>query len=167
AGSCVNCIADCKECTKKNSCDLCQSGFFYNNFQCVSVCPNDKYVDNATRTCNDCLAKCKTCSNATDCDTCFLRIELHLIVDVLLIIMMTLITLKLVFHVLIYLLDVLLVIKIIAKHVYRLIFQTEIHVQQTVLQVNGEMRQPDNVQIAQLNVQLALITILVTLAFRI
>ncbi|EGR34654.1 zinc finger lsd1 subclass family protein, putative [Ichthyophthirius multifiliis] len=70
------CKAGCVQCTDSvscNSCDLCKSGFVYNDFQCVSACPNNKYVDNATRTCHDCDHKCKTCSNATNCDTCFLN----------------------------------------------------------------------------------------------
>ncbi|EGR30792.1 hypothetical protein IMG5_123520 [Ichthyophthirius multifiliis] len=75
-GVCSNCISQCEQCSNGTSCDLCKNGFFYNDFQCVSACPNNKYVDNIKRTCNDCNIKCKTCSNATDCETCFLNREL-------------------------------------------------------------------------------------------
>ncbi|EGR34532.1 hypothetical protein IMG5_008280, partial [Ichthyophthirius multifiliis] len=96
-----------------------------------------------------------------------LRIGLRLIVNALLIILIARITHKLVLNALLYLLDALFVMPLRAKHVYRLIFQKEIYVQMFVLLVNGEIRQIDNVQLAQLNVQLVLMRLIVILVLRI
>ena len=57
-------------CANDTFCLSCTSGFYYHNFKCLSLCPDDYYPNNATSSCKSCISPCKKCTNGQQCLSC-------------------------------------------------------------------------------------------------
>jgi hypothetical protein len=61
---------DCKTCdySAEKNCVACKSGTYYNEGECVSQCPYDKFLSNKSNTC--CPENCVNCINSFSCSFC-------------------------------------------------------------------------------------------------
>ncbi|EWS75877.1 hypothetical protein TTHERM_000559855 (macronuclear) [Tetrahymena thermophila SB210] len=95
-GSCLNCPQNCITCTSLTICQICQTGYFNLDGNCVQSCPNNFIIDqnnkkcicrlnstlqNSSCPCNDgyvdindicqpCPPNCKICNNQLFCSAC-------------------------------------------------------------------------------------------------
>lgn len=77
----LDCPSSCQTCTSATICESCNSGFRFENNQCIT-CVSGQYVDEGTCVGKlnysifhiflsiDCPSTCETCSSASQCQAC-------------------------------------------------------------------------------------------------
>jgi proprotein convertase subtilisin/kexin type 5 len=84
---CMPCPEGCAYCNQQGFCYFCENGYYYDNEQCLSVCPDGFYsvlaFDTAANqpmyTCKACNYRCATCKGAlsSQCTQCPSRTFLY------------------------------------------------------------------------------------------